>query len=246
VVVVPEEMEEPVGQVEVQLIGEGPPVGAGLPPGGVEGKDDVAEVQRPGGARGRRAPGEAEDVGGSVLPPPTPVQVLDAGVCGEEDRELHIVEVESVEEARGPGAETAELPAAARDLGTNLDDDPTLGHRRRTLVHQGPTFGWVLPSAGAMPRRRTAPRSNEPFLLAMRLLRDDVPTFDIYPFSLPVVRGLRELPLDAKVTFLIGENGSGKSTLIEAIAVAAGYNPEGGNPCRGNRSASLDVPLRSE
>jgi len=30
------------------------------------------------------------------------------------------------------------------------------------------------------------------------------------------------------VTFLVGENGSGKSTLIEAIAVAAGFNAEGG------------------
>jgi len=63
----------------------------------------------------------------------------------------------------------------------------------------------------------------------MRLLRDEVPSFDVYPFSLPVVRGLHELPLDVKATFLIGENGSGKSTLVEAIAVAAGYNPEGGS-----------------
>jgi predicted ATPase len=30
------------------------------------------------------------------------------------------------------------------------------------------------------------------------------------------------------VTFLIGENGSGKSTLLEAIAVALGFNAEGG------------------
>jgi predicted ATPase len=30
------------------------------------------------------------------------------------------------------------------------------------------------------------------------------------------------------VTFLIGENGSGKSTLLEAIAVARGFNAEGG------------------
>lgn len=30
------------------------------------------------------------------------------------------------------------------------------------------------------------------------------------------------------VTFLIGENGSGKSTLLEAIAVAYGFNAEGG------------------
>jgi predicted ATPase len=43
------------------------------------------------------------------------------------------------------------------------------------------------------------------------------------------VRELDELDLDAKVTFLIGDNGSGKSTLIEAIAVVAGFNAEGGS-----------------
>lgn len=37
------------------------------------------------------------------------------------------------------------------------------------------------------------------------------------------------LPLGHEVTFLVGENGSGKSTLIEALAVAAGMNPEGGS-----------------
>ncbi|MFE8152920.1 AAA family ATPase [Brenneria goodwinii] len=30
------------------------------------------------------------------------------------------------------------------------------------------------------------------------------------------------------VTFFVGENGSGKSTLLEAIAVAMGFNAEGG------------------
>lgn len=30
------------------------------------------------------------------------------------------------------------------------------------------------------------------------------------------------------IIFLVGENGSGKSTLLEAIAVAYGFNPEGG------------------
>lgn len=34
--------------------------------------------------------------------------------------------------------------------------------------------------------------------------------------------------LDSPVTFLVGENGSGKSTLLEAIAVACGFNAEGG------------------
>ena len=80
-----------------------------------------------------------------------------------------------------------------------------------------------------MPRRPTPRRSDEPFLLAMRLLRDEVPSFDVYPFALPAIRSLGELPLDARVTFLVGENGSGKSTLVEAIAVAAGFNPEGGS-----------------
>jgi predicted ATPase len=37
------------------------------------------------------------------------------------------------------------------------------------------------------------------------------------------------LELDPRVTFLIGENGAGKSTLAEALAVAAGMNPEGGS-----------------
>jgi predicted ATPase len=53
-----------------------------------------------------------------------------------------------------------------------------------------------------------------------------------YPFTLPVVAGLRRsgrLQLDPAVTFLTGDNGTGKSTLVEAIAVAAGYNAEGGS-----------------
>ena len=38
----------------------------------------------------------------------------------------------------------------------------------------------------------------------------------------------RKLVLDRDVTFLVGENGSGKSTLLEGIAVACGFNAEGG------------------
>lgn len=36
------------------------------------------------------------------------------------------------------------------------------------------------------------------------------------------------LNFDRPVTFLVGENGTGKSTLLEGIAVACGFNPEGG------------------
>jgi predicted ATPase len=53
-----------------------------------------------------------------------------------------------------------------------------------------------------------------------------------YPFDLPAVRALaarRELRLDRPVTLLAGDNGSGKSTLVEAVAVAAGFNAEGGS-----------------
>lgn len=52
---------------------------------------------------------------------------------------------------------------------------------------------------------------------------------DTFPFSLPVVRSLERLALHPKVTFLVGENGSGKSTLLEAMAVAMGFNAEGGS-----------------
>ena len=47
--------------------------------------------------------------------------------------------------------------------------------------------------------------------------------------SIPAIQELHELELDPHVTFFAGENGSGKSTLIEAIAIAAGFNAEGGS-----------------
>ncbi len=51
-----------------------------------------------------------------------------------------------------------------------------------------------------------------------------------YPWNLPAVAALEGgLDLDPHVTYLVGENGSGKSTLIEALAVTAGLNPEGGS-----------------
>lgn len=67
------------------------------------------------------------------------------------------------------------------------------------------------------------------YIRDVRLLRDKVPSFDEYPFSLPAVRGLDNINLHPAVTFLVGENGAGKSTLLEAIATAWGFNPEGGS-----------------
>ncbi len=67
------------------------------------------------------------------------------------------------------------------------------------------------------------------FIRSMSIRRDAVPSYDRYPFTVPVVRNLESIEFDAQVTFLIGENGSGKSTLIEALALACGFKAEGGS-----------------
>lgn len=67
------------------------------------------------------------------------------------------------------------------------------------------------------------------YLKSIKLIREEVPSFDRYPFTIPSIRTLDELHLDRDVTFIVGENGMGKSTLLESIAVALGFNPEGGS-----------------
>lgn len=53
-----------------------------------------------------------------------------------------------------------------------------------------------------------------------------------YVADLPAVRSLAAsggMEFTSPVTFFTGENGTGKSTVIEAIAVAVGFNAEGGS-----------------
>ena len=69
---------------------------------------------------------------------------------------------------------------------------------------------------------------SEQYLVEVRLKREAVPSFDQYPFCLNALRNLSSLRLHPAVTFFVGENGSGKSTLLEAIAIALGFNAEGG------------------
>lgn len=60
----------------------------------------------------------------------------------------------------------------------------------------------------------------------------EMPKEQDYLADLPAVRFMHkigELELSRPVTFFVGENGTGKSTLLEAIAVAAGFNAEGGS-----------------
>jgi predicted ATPase len=72
-------------------------------------------------------------------------------------------------------------------------------------------------------------RNSAPFITAITLKRETVPSFQEYPFCIPAIRHLRELRLPGPVTFLLGENGTGKSTLLEAVALASGFNAEGGS-----------------
>jgi predicted ATPase len=50
-----------------------------------------------------------------------------------------------------------------------------------------------------------------------------------YRDEIPSLQRIESIEFPTPVTYLIGENGSGKSTLIEAIAIAAGFNEEGGS-----------------
>lgn len=81
------------------------------------------------------------------------------------------------------------------------------------------------------------------FISRITLLRDKVPSFQAYPFNLPAVHPLDLIEPHPRVTFFVGENGSGKSTLLEAIAVAMGFNPEGGtkNFSFGTRQSHSDL-----
>ena len=67
-----------------------------------------------------------------------------------------------------------------------------------------------------------------PYLKEISLKDEVIENMNDYPFSIPAVRNLGKIRFKSDVTFIVGENGTGKSTLIEAIAVALGFNPEGG------------------
>jgi predicted ATPase len=68
----------------------------------------------------------------------------------------------------------------------------------------------------------------EPHAVYVALDRSRATLDEGYAAELPAIKSLDRLDLHPHVTFFIGENGSGKSTLLEAIAVADGFNAEGG------------------
>lgn len=68
---------------------------------------------------------------------------------------------------------------------------------------------------------------NELFIRELRIDWTQIAK-ESYLRGIPSLAGLDTLEFRQPVTFFVGENGSGKSTLLEAIAVAYGFNPEGG------------------
>lgn len=68
---------------------------------------------------------------------------------------------------------------------------------------------------------------NELYLTGLKVKWDKIERCS-YLRKIVAIKALDELTFNTPVTFFVGENGSGKSTLLEAIAVAYGFNPEGG------------------
>lgn len=66
------------------------------------------------------------------------------------------------------------------------------------------------------------------FLLSLDIDKPGGELAGQFPFNVPAIAKTDRLAFHKKVTFFVGENGSGKSTLLEAIAMAAGFNAEGG------------------
>jgi len=87
----------------------------------------------------------------------------------------------------------------------------------------------TVPIVASHEHRHSLDTSAIGFISFIQLVPERVGDSTVYPFSIPAVQALRErLPLHPRATFFVGDNGSGKSTILEAIAVAAGFNPEGG------------------
>ena len=68
---------------------------------------------------------------------------------------------------------------------------------------------------------------NELYITGLKIKWDKIERGS-YLRKIAAIKSLDELTFKSPVTFFVGENGSGKSTLLEAVAVAYGFNPEGG------------------
>jgi len=75
------------------------------------------------------------------------------------------------------------------------------------------------------------------YLKKVSLLRENIKSFNLYPFSIPAIKSFYQIEFKSNITFFVGENGSGKSTLLEAMAHQCNFNTAGGG-----RNNVYDVP----
>ena len=68
---------------------------------------------------------------------------------------------------------------------------------------------------------------NEQFIRGIEIDWSQIGKYS-YLRRIEAISGIDRLEFEKPITFFVGENGSGKSTLLEAIAIAYGFNPEGG------------------
>ena len=79
--------------------------------------------------------------------------------------------------------------------------------------------------------KKTVKKTNfdGPLLDTIKVSLDESTDFTSYPFTLALIKNLKEIKFPNQVTFFVGENGTGKSTILEAIATKAGFGSEGGS-----------------
>ena len=68
---------------------------------------------------------------------------------------------------------------------------------------------------------------NNLFIQSVAIEWDEIPR-NSYLAGIEALSGISQFNFNKSVTFFVGENGTGKSTLLEGIAIAFGFNPEGG------------------
>ncbi len=78
--------------------------------------------------------------------------------------------------------------------------------------------------------------SARPYIKSVFFKEEETKNKRGYPYDIPSIKQCEDIRFHSDVTFFIGENGAGKSTLLEAIAIAYGFNPEGGT-----KSAQFEI-----
>lgn len=68
---------------------------------------------------------------------------------------------------------------------------------------------------------------NTQFIRSITIDWDQISPYS-YLRGIGSIASIESLEFPSPITFFVGENGSGKSTMLEAIAIASGFNPEGG------------------